>query len=198
MASKGMNMNIAGTDGTDYLHRQRVADQYQKSALNKSRLKFCIFFHYLLFFVMLAKLSADILDKLDIFILEIEELRVPKPLWWEYIWCISVLLTFIGLSAARSNKILSMQRYMLGVVVFGLFPILYCLYYYMNDVVSYIKLEKNVDIEDTQIKLWQKLPYGLLWYGFAFVALQIHAFSLFFSWNLVVAWKSRGATRKTQ
>jgi hypothetical protein len=30
---------------------------------------------------MLAKLSADILDKLDIFILEIEELRVPKPLW---------------------------------------------------------------------------------------------------------------------
>lgn len=27
---------------------------------------------------MLAKLSADILDKLDIFILEIEELNVPK------------------------------------------------------------------------------------------------------------------------
>lgn len=51
------------------------------SALNKSRLKFCIFFHYLMFFVMLGKLSADILDKLDIFILEIEELRVPKPLW---------------------------------------------------------------------------------------------------------------------
>lgn len=51
------------------------------SALNKSRLKFCIFFHYLLFFVLLGKLSADILDKLDIFILEIEELRVPKPLW---------------------------------------------------------------------------------------------------------------------
>lgn len=48
------------------------------SALNKSRLKHCIFFHYLLFFVMLAKLSADILDKLDIFILEIEELRIPQ------------------------------------------------------------------------------------------------------------------------
>lgn len=27
---------------------------------------------------MLAKLSADILDKLDIFILEIEELRIPQ------------------------------------------------------------------------------------------------------------------------
>jgi len=48
------------------------------SATNKSRLKYCIFFHYLLFFVMLAKLSADILDYLDIFILEIEELQIPQ------------------------------------------------------------------------------------------------------------------------
>lgn len=46
--------------------------------MNKSRLKYCIFFHYLLFFVMLAKLSADILDHLDIFVLEIEELQIPQ------------------------------------------------------------------------------------------------------------------------
>lgn len=37
-----------------------------------------MFFHYLLFLAMFAKLSADILDKLDIFILEIEELSIPK------------------------------------------------------------------------------------------------------------------------
>lgn len=50
---------------------------YDSSALNKSRLKYCVFFHHALFLVMLAKLSADILDKLDIFILEIEELQIP-------------------------------------------------------------------------------------------------------------------------
>lgn len=48
------------------------------SAQNKSRLKYCIFFHYLLFFAMLAKLTSDILDRLDIFVLDIEELEVPK------------------------------------------------------------------------------------------------------------------------
>lgn len=53
------------------------------SALNKSRLKYCIFFHYLLFFAMLGKLSSDILDRLDIFILEIEELRIPQVRWWK-------------------------------------------------------------------------------------------------------------------
>lgn len=30
---------------------------------------------------MLAKLSADILDRLDIFILEIEELRIPQVIF---------------------------------------------------------------------------------------------------------------------
>lgn len=48
------------------------------SAQSKSRLKACLFFHILLFFLMLAKLSADIFDRLDIFILEIEELEIPK------------------------------------------------------------------------------------------------------------------------
>ncbi len=48
------------------------------SAQSKSRLKACLFFHTLLFFLMLAKLSADIFDRLDIFIMELEELEVPK------------------------------------------------------------------------------------------------------------------------
>jgi len=193
MASKGAIP--IGTDGTDFLHRQRVAEHYQKSALNKSRLKFCIFFHYLLFFVMLGKLSADILDKLDIFILEIEELRVPKPLWWEYIWCVSVVLSFIGLSAARSNKVINMQKYMIGVVVFGLLPVIYCIIHYMNDVIGYMHLDEDTELEDAEDIM--NLPYGLLWYGFAFVALQIHSFSLYFAWNLCSAWKARGA-KKTQ
>lgn len=125
------------------------------SALNKSRLKYCIFFHYLLFFVMLLKLSADILDRLDIFILEIEELRVPKPLLWEYVWCISVILSFVGLSAARKNKSQDMQKYMIGVLVFGLLPVFYCFFYYLSDVIDYIQLEEDVDIEDTEILMWQ-------------------------------------------
>ena len=48
------------------------------SSLSKARLKACLFFHVLLFFLMLAKLSADIFDRLDIFILELEELEIPK------------------------------------------------------------------------------------------------------------------------
>jgi len=191
MASKGGPV-AAGTDGTDFSHRQRVAAQYQISAQNKSRLKYCIFFHYLLFFAMLAKLSADILDRLDIFILEIEELEVPKPLLWEYIWCISLLLSFLGLAAVRKNRIKAMKRYMIGICVFGFGPILYAAIYYFSEAWQYIS---TGDADD--IQLWQGYPYALLWYAFIMLAIQVHSFSLLFARNLLVAWAARG-TKKAE
>uniref|UniRef100_U5EY77 Putative conserved plasma membrane protein n=1 Tax=Corethrella appendiculata TaxID=1370023 RepID=U5EY77_9DIPT len=200
MATRGGPM-VLGTDGADFEHRQRVAEHYQISALNKSRLKYCIFFHYLLFFVMLAKLSADILDRLDIFILEIEELQIPQPLWWEYFWCLSVLLSYFGLSAARKNKILDMQKYMVGLSTIGFIPLLYCFFFYLNDVMDYLYLDEETDIDDTDIFVWQVFgyPYGVLNYGFILMALQVHLFSLFFAWNLIKAWRSRGSiTKKAQ
>uniref|UniRef100_A0A2M4AN31 Putative conserved plasma membrane protein n=1 Tax=Anopheles triannulatus TaxID=58253 RepID=A0A2M4AN31_9DIPT len=154
MASRG-GLMIIGTDGADFEHRQRVAAHYQISALNKSRLKYCIFFHYLLFFVMLVKLSADILDRLDIFILEIEELQIPTPLWWEYFWCLSVFLSFFGLAAVRGNRINDMKKYMVGISTIAFVPLLYCIFYYLNDVLEYISLEEGTELEDTDIFVWQ-------------------------------------------
>lgn len=110
---------------------------------------------------MLAKLSADILDRLDIFILEIEELQIPTPLWWEYIWCLSILTSFLGLSAAKGNRIKDMKKYCIALVVTGILPIFYCIAYYFPDVVAYVRLDSETDLEDTDIDLWQvgKLTY---------------------------------------
>ncbi|KAG5897409.1 hypothetical protein JTB14_013499 [Gonioctena quinquepunctata] len=174
MATTGLYYTPPGTDGSEYAHRQRVASHYQTSALNKSRLKYSIFFHYLLFFTMLAKLSADILDKLDIFILEIEELDIPKPLWWEYIWCISLLLSFLGLDAIKKNKVTSMRNYMIDVWV-------------------YLTFEEKDELDE--IHMWQGYPYGILWYAFIFAAIQVHMFSMNFAWNLLTAWKSKGSKK---
>ncbi|KAL0276461.1 UNVERIFIED_CONTAM: hypothetical protein PYX00_004029 [Menopon gallinae] len=190
MASRGGPM-VAGTDGTDYTHRQTVASHYQTSALNKSRLKYCIFFHYLLFFAMLAKLSADILDRLDIFILEIEELKVPQPLWWEYIWCLSIIMTFFGLTAIRRNRIQTLKQYMYGIGVLGYGTTIYATLYYFGDFWTYITTG-----DTKSIHMWQGYPYALLWYAFISAAFQVHFFSLYFSWNLINAWKAKGGSKK--
>lgn len=197
MASRGGVM-ITGTNGADFEHREKIAAQYQISALNKSRLKYCVFFHHMLFLVMLAKLSADILDKLDIFILEIEELQIPQPLWWEYIWCLSLLLSFLGLSAIKRNNIRHLRQYMYGVTALGFGPLLYCVLYYCGDVWRYLTMDiDEYDSEEVDIDLWQGYPYGLLWYAFVLLASQVHFFQLYFCFNLLKAWRARGALRKS-
>ncbi|XP_014364323.2 protein jagunal [Papilio machaon] len=195
MASRGGIM-VTGTNGADFEHREKIAIQYQLSALNKSRLKYCVFFHHVLFIVMVAKLSADILDKLDIFILEIEELQIPPPLWWEYIWCLSLLLSFLALAAIKRNNITNLRRYMYGIVFLGFGPLLYCLIYYCGDVWRYLTKDEDEDISEIDIELWQGYPYGLLWYAFIFLASQVHFFQLYFCTSLLKAWRARGALRK--
>lgn len=188
---------VTGTNGADFEHREKIAAQYQISALNKSRLKYCVFFHHIMFLVMLAKLSADILDKLDIFILEIEELQIPQPLWWEYIWCLSLLLSFLGLSAIKRNNIRQLRRYIYGITALGFGPLLYCVLYYCGDVWRYLTMDEDEDdSSEVDIELWQGYPYGLLWYAFVLLASQIHFFQLYFSYNLLKAWRARGALRK--
>lgn len=124
---------------------------------------------------MLAKLSADILDRLDIFILELEELEVPKvissqtfsewtsaitnqpnplvipqPLVWEYAWCCSLPFVFYGLSSLRRNVIRSMSVFVMGNVVFALLPVLFSLGYYLSDFWQYVSSRSSEGL-----MLWQ-------------------------------------------
>lgn len=73
-----------------------------------------------------------------------------QPLMWEYIWCISLLLSFLGLAAVRKNRIKAMKRYMIGICIFGFGPILYAAVYYFTEAWQYISSGETEDIT-----LWQ-------------------------------------------
>ena len=129
---------------------------------------------------MLAKLSADVLDRLDIFILEIEELRVPQPLWWEYLWCLSIFMSFVGLSAAKGNRMKDMHKYMIGLVLFGVAPMLYCFIFYFRDVIDYMTLEDGTNVADTDIVMWQVSLFGVRFiYGLQCQTTLMYIFLLF-------------------
>lgn len=69
------------------------------------------------------------------------------------------MLSFIGLSAARSNQVLNMQKYMIGVVVFGIVPVIYCIVHYMNDVINYMQLDEDTALDEAEnILVWQVSP----------------------------------------
>ena len=162
------------------------------SALNKSRLKFCILLHYLLFTIMLLKLSEDILDRLDIFILELQELYIPKPKLWEWVWASSVLFTFLGLSSIRSNNLSLIRMYAILTFFVSMCPILYASVYYFNDLWHFIE-ERNL----SKVKeVWNGYPVALIWYSFLVVALQVHFFQLFFAIRLWFAWNIKKVNKK--
>lgn len=59
-----------------------------------------------------------------------------------------------------------MQKYMIGVVVFGFIPVIYCIIYYMSDVAEYLKLEDKRDLEDAEnILVWQVSFLVAIWQG---------------------------------
>lgn len=138
---------------------------------------------------MLIKLLDDILDRLDIFILQLQELYIPKPRLWEWIWAASILSAWTGLKAIRRNNIYSMKVYLTMVSLFSLCPVIFALAYYFNDFWAFV----NIHSLTKEMEVWQGYPVALIWYSFLVVALQVHFFQLFFAYTLVKAWtlKSR-------
>lgn len=151
--------------------------------VNKNRLKWAISVHFYLLFLVLSKLTPDILDKLDIFVLELEELFVPKPLFWEWLWLLSVPVTFFGLSATKTSSLAALKRFLIGTLLFSLLPILVGMGLHFYDVYEFLSegLSDNVAV-------WQGYPYSVLWYAFFFVALQVHLYEIYFGNCLLQAW----------
>lgn len=197
MASRG-GLMVAGTDGADYEYRQRVAAPHRMSLQGKKRVKFCICYHIVLSIFMVTKLSPDFLDRIDVFWLEVEELEVPKPLWWEYVWMTSVFTMYFALSAILNNSIREMQKYMIAIMLTGVIPVCYCFAYYFRDFWEYINLDEKTDIKETDIFIWRGMPYAVLWYGFSAVAIQLHGFTLYFAYKCIRAWRMRSAIKKSQ
>ncbi|ENN74262.1 protein jagunal [Dendroctonus ponderosae] len=179
--------------GEDHTFRQRIAVQYQQSAVNKSRLKYCVFLHYFLCFAMLAKLVPYILDRFNWFILIVEELEVPEPFAWEWFWLSSITASAFCLDAIKKNSVTSMRNYIISIVLLGYLPILYALVFWFSEVYIFLVSDDYFDVVD--LVYWRMYPCGLLWYAFLMIALQVHSFSMYFSFKLITAWKTRGARR---
>ena len=79
---------------------------------------------------MLAKLTPEVLDRLDVFVLEVEELFVPKPLIWEWLWLLSIPVTIIGLNTCKYSSLKSGKQYIIGTLTCSLLPIIIGMVYH--------------------------------------------------------------------
>ena len=69
---------------------------------------------------MMLKLTPEVLDRLDVFVLEVEELFVPTPLVWEWLWLLSVPVTILGLNACKQHSLKSCKQFIIGTLLCSL------------------------------------------------------------------------------
>merc|ERR1719423_237941 len=92
---------------------------------------------------MLAKLLPAILDKLDIFVMELEELFIPKPDLWEWVWLGSLLATIPAFMASKKSNVAQMRVFQVLLVAAGFLPLLVGAATPFSGVYAFITSEKS-------------------------------------------------------
>ena len=143
--------------------------------------------HYLLLGLMLAKLADDILDRFDIFILELQELYIPKPLLWEWIWSFAAFSNLIATKSMRKNSFTMIKIYLFIIVFTAIVPLVYALGYFFSDFWTFLETRDLSKLSH----VWNNYPLAILWYIFIVVALQIHFAQVCFAFNLLKTWSAK-------
>ena len=142
-----------------------------------------MYLHYLLLGIMMLKMSDFILDWFDIFILELQELYIPKPDLWEWIWCGSVLTALLAKKAMARNNVRTMWTYVVLVLCTAIGPAVYAQCIYFNDFYTLVSTR-----DTSLVARWLQYPIALLWYIFLAIALQVHIAEVTIAVKLIRAW----------
>lgn len=175
----------AGTDGSDHWHRESVAWQYKISSLNKSRLSRTVVFQIFLGILLIIRLLPGFTALVGLPLYQkLRHWDIPAPKAWEYAWVVSVVAAVFGLKSLAKNNSLLLKQFVIGTVTFGILPVIYGLVDQFDDILAYYNDRKYT----ARILGY---PAVLVWYFFLALAIQIHIFELYFSVNLLKAWKPR-------
>ncbi|TKR92458.1 hypothetical protein L596_007105 [Steinernema carpocapsae] len=176
----------AGTDGSDYKHRQRVASHYQWSVQYKSYLKYFFFFHLLVLIFMWTKVGGEVLvNSFGIDWPFFKKLDLPTAYPWEYVWCLSFIPIICALMSFPKNKVQYLKYHYYGQFVVGIVPCAIGIGSQLPELFDYVS-----DPENSKTPTFKgTFPMVIVWYIFFLIAFQIHAFAMYMSFNLMAAWQ---------
>ena len=155
------------------------------SSLNKSRLSRTVVFRILLAILVIIRLLPGFTALVGLPLYQrLRHWNFPAPKAWEYAWVVGIVAAVFGLKSLSKNNSLLLKQFVIGTVVFGVLPVIFGLIDQFDDIILYYNERKY----GAQILGY---PAALVWYFFLALAIQIHIFELYFSVNLLKAWKPR-------
>jgi hypothetical protein len=179
------SQRIAGTDGSDFQHRERIPTQYRVSAETKSRLRLLIYLHFVLALLVFFQVITYHIPL-------IKTINIPRPHLWQYIWLLTIFPSICGLISMNKNHIFLMKIFFRGTVTFGLGTIMTTIILNLSDLFTYKKLKTN----DIEPQTFLGFPLLIIWYIFLIIMVQIHAFSLYMANVLLHSWQQYKPTKQ--
>lgn len=183
------SQRIAGTDGSDFLHRERVAAHYHISAQTKSRLRLLIYLHFLLALLVFVQILTYHVPALTNF-------QVPHPHLWQYIWLLTVIPSIFGLLSMNRNHVPYMKIFFRGTVLFGLGTIITTIILNLSELFTFKKLKRNHQLDEVDPETFLGFPLLVLWYIFLIITVQIHAFGLYMANVLLKSWQQHKGNKQ--
>lgn len=183
------SQRIAGTDGSDFQYRERVAVHYGDIAETKPHLRLLIYAHILLALPVITQLLAYHLPF-------ISTMTIPKPHLWQYIWLISIIPSLCGLISMNRNQVTLMKLFFGGTITFGLGTIMTTIIFNLDDLLAYRRMKINQQLSTNESQTFFGYPLLILWYIFLFITVQIHIYSLYLSNVLLKSWQQYRTVRQ--
>ncbi|KAL0963461.1 hypothetical protein UPYG_G00306660 [Umbra pygmaea] len=164
----------AGTDGSDFKHREKVAPQYQMSAKLKSNIRKLNLVHLLLWVLVLAQVTVNKLNLLP-------SEAVAEPYRWEYPYLISVFPLVAGSMSLPKNNISYLVISMISSGLFSIAPLFYGVMEMLGEGQQLYRLGKAYRF----VFGWAAVT---IMYLVIVVAAQVHAWQIYYSKKLLDAW----------
>ncbi|KAA0715708.1 Protein jagunal -like protein 1-A [Triplophysa tibetana] len=172
MASRG-GPRAAGTNGTDYKHREKASD-YQMSASLKSEIKKLAVIHVFIWLLVATQVAVSHLDL-------VSHDMVASPYQWEYPYLLSLLPSLIGALAMPKNNISYLVISMISAGLFSVAPLIF-------GAMEMFPLAQQLYRHGKAYRFIFGFSAVSVMYLLMIIAIQIHAWQIYYSKKLLDAW----------
>ena len=171
------------SDGSDHVHREKVALQYKLSARNKGKLKIMLGLPFISAFAVFCHILQKEMN------MQIINQVLPSVEIWEYFFMSSPILSIIGWMSLKKNRANLLTFYIFASIIFNICPLLFAAYVHAPE------LGRLIFQKHTKMFLFGK-PFSALLYMFLGWTLAITVYAVHMASRLVKAWNTKGYKSK--
>ncbi|KAM4022128.1 protein jagunal homolog 1 [Anomaloglossus baeobatrachus] len=173
MASRA-GPRAAGTDGNDYLHRERVANHYQMSVSLKNEIKKLIYAHIIIWALLAAQTTVAQLKL-------VSHDLVAMPYQWEYPYLLSIVPSLFGLFSFPRNNISYLVISMISTGLFSIAPLIY-------GSMEMFPMAQQLYRHGKAYRFIFGFSAVSVMYLVMVIAVQVHAWQIYYSKKLLDSW----------